>query len=166
MTAEEAIKIIRGAWSLMCQTNIRFDFITDYREAAEIAVKALNEVQKYREIGTVEECREAVEKQKGMQISGMRDDLISRKALLKQFTFSDSGRRIPEYDIDNFPITISVKDVKDIIRKSPTAFDKEKVIDELKSAENYLYVNGIRITNFKFIHPLTAIEIVEKGGLE
>lgn len=64
MTVEEAIKIIRGAWSLMCQTNIRFDFITDYREAAEIAVKALNEVQKYREIGTVEECQEAVEKQK------------------------------------------------------------------------------------------------------
>lgn len=64
MTVEEAIKIIRGAWSLMCQTNIRFDFITDYREAAEIAVKALNEVQKYREIGTVEECRKAVEKQK------------------------------------------------------------------------------------------------------
>lgn len=59
MTVEEAIKIIRGAWSLMCQTNIRFDFITDYREAAEIAVKALNEVQKYREIGTVEECRKA-----------------------------------------------------------------------------------------------------------
>lgn len=63
MTVEEAIKIIRGAWSLMCQTNIRFDFITDYREAAEIAVKALNEVQKYREIGTVEECLKAVEKQ-------------------------------------------------------------------------------------------------------
>lgn len=32
--------------------------------------------------------------------------------------------------------------------------------------ENYLYVNGARITNFKFIHPLTAIEIVEKGGIE
>lgn len=50
--------------------------------------------------------------------------------------------------------------------RQPTVFDKEKVIDELKSAENYLYVNGIRITNFKFIHPLTAIEIVEKGGIE
>ena len=52
------------------------------------------------------------------------------------------------------------------IEETPTAFDKEKVIDELKSAENYLYVNGARITNFKFIHPLTAIEIVEKGGIE
>ena len=54
----------------------------------------------------------------------------------------------------------------DMIKRSSTDFDKEKVIDELKSAENYLYVNGRRITNFKFIHTLTAIEIVEKGGIE
>lgn len=52
------------------------------------------------------------------------------------------------------------------MKRTPAAFDKKKVIDELKSAENYLYVNGIRITNFKFIHTLTAIEIVEKGGIE
>lgn len=77
MTVEEAIKIIGGAWSLMCQTNIRFDFITDYREAAEIAVKALNEVQKYREIGTVEECREAVEKQKAKEIVCENDSVFS-----------------------------------------------------------------------------------------
>ena len=57
-------------------------------------------------------------------------------------------------------------ELDDTIAQQPTAFDKEKVIDELKSAENYLYVNGIRITNFKFIHTLTAIEIVEKGGIE
>lgn len=58
------------------------------------------------------------------------------------------------------------KSILQIISDQPTAFDKEKVIEELKSAENYLYVNGIRITNFKFIHSLTAIEIVEKGGIE
>ena len=58
------------------------------------------------------------------------------------------------------------EDISVILEEVETAFDKEKVIDELKSAENYLYVNGIRITNFKFIHPLTAIEIVEKGGIE
>ena len=57
-------------------------------------------------------------------------------------------------------------DISIILEEVETAFDKEKVIDELKSAENYLYVNGIRITNFKFIHTLTAIEIVEKGGIE
>lgn len=33
------------------------------RTAKEIAIKALEEIQHYREIGTVEECREAVEKQ-------------------------------------------------------------------------------------------------------
>lgn len=32
-------------------------------EAVDMAIKALEEVQKYRKIGTVEECREAVEKQ-------------------------------------------------------------------------------------------------------
>lgn len=32
-------------------------------EALDVAIKALKEVQQYRQIGTVEECREAVEKQ-------------------------------------------------------------------------------------------------------
>ena len=42
----------------------RFDHAGDVNEALEIAKQALEEVQRYREIGTVEECREAVEKQK------------------------------------------------------------------------------------------------------
>ena len=33
------------------------------REAARAAISALEELQQYREIGTVEECREAMEKQ-------------------------------------------------------------------------------------------------------
>ena len=33
-------------------------------EACETAISALREVQRYRQIGTVEECRKAVEKQK------------------------------------------------------------------------------------------------------
>ena len=36
---------------------------TSYPEEIEVAIKALEEIQKYREIGTVEEFREAVEKQ-------------------------------------------------------------------------------------------------------
>ena len=35
----------------------RFDHAGDVNEALEIAKKALDEVQRYREIGTVEECR-------------------------------------------------------------------------------------------------------------
>lgn len=33
----------------------------------EEAIEAIKVVQQYREIGTVEECREAVEKQEGME---------------------------------------------------------------------------------------------------
>lgn len=40
----------------------RFDHARDVNEALEIAKQALEEIQQYREIGTVEECREAVEK--------------------------------------------------------------------------------------------------------
>ena len=106
----------------------------------------------------------------------MSDDLISRKELLKKFIVSDNGIRIPEYDIDNFPVEIPIKDVKDIIRQLPASFDKEKVINELReelnlsdaekdrcARENPLqfdsakgYANGIA----------NAIEIVEKGGIE
>ena len=37
---------------------------TERKETFDIAISALKEIQQYREIGTVEECREAVEKQK------------------------------------------------------------------------------------------------------
>lgn len=38
--------------------------IAKFFEALAMAIEALKEVQQYREVGTVEECREAVEKQK------------------------------------------------------------------------------------------------------
>lgn len=104
----------------------------------------------------------------------MSDDLISRKALLKQFIVSDSGRRIQEYDIDNFPITLSVKDVKDIIRKAPTVFDKEKVIGELNEKADYArnrWLNSIKEGQTKYWEGKEngireAIEVIEKGGIE
>lgn len=43
------------------------EYLTDMKicdgEEIDIAIKALEEVQQYREIGTVEECRDAIEKQ-------------------------------------------------------------------------------------------------------
>ena len=42
----------------------RFDHAGDVNEALEIAKQALEEIQQYREIGNLEECREAAEKQK------------------------------------------------------------------------------------------------------
>lgn len=115
----------------------------------------------------------------------MSDDLISREALIKQFIVSDSGRRIPEYDIDNFPITISVKDVKDIIRKAPKAFDKEKVIKEIQKEGDIAELHQLNILydkkaddeeHFKrmqfeldrgySIAMFRARKIVEKGGID
>ena len=42
----------------------RFDHAGDVNEALEIAKQALEEIQQYRAIGTVEECRKAREKQR------------------------------------------------------------------------------------------------------
>lgn len=103
----------------------------------------------------------------------MSDDLISRKALLKQFILSDSGRRIPEYDIDNFPITLSIKDAKDIIRKAPTVFDKdfdkEKVIEQIKVLSAGIILNTNICDDYAEGYVRAAkdiIEIIEKGGIE
>lgn len=99
----------------------------------------------------------------------MSDDLISRKELLKRFIVSESGRRIPEYDIDNFPIQISIKDVKDIIRKLSAAFDKEKVIEQIKVLSTGIILNTNICDDYAEGYVRAAkdiIEIVEKGGIE
>lgn len=62
MTVNEAIKELETSIDLakMCTQNYeRKNEIQGY----EMAIKALEEVQQYRQIGTVEECREAVDKQ-------------------------------------------------------------------------------------------------------
>lgn len=56
MTENEAIKIIREYGGL-------FPKARGEHEALEMAINALEEVQKYRAIGTPEECRAAMEKQ-------------------------------------------------------------------------------------------------------
>lgn len=73
----------------------------------------------------------------------MSNDLISRKALIENL-----NKFAPEH---------YTALVNDLIMKQPTAFDKEKVIEEL---ENYLFekycVEGDE----------NISEIVEKGGIE
>lgn len=65
MTENEAIARFKS-----CQENVgkcekcRFYSCCGIYDMEDTAIKALEEVQQYRQIGTVEECREAVEKQK------------------------------------------------------------------------------------------------------
>ena len=56
--------------------------------------------------------------------------------------------------VENDPVRIAVQ-------CAPTAFDKEKVIEELKSPTNYTIVAGKHFTTVD-----RSIEIVEKGGIE
>ena len=61
MTENEAIEALR-----LINTSRVHPFYSweEMAEVRDIAISALKEVQQYREIGSVEECREAVEKQK------------------------------------------------------------------------------------------------------
>ena len=79
MTPEEAIELLRSMQNpkqdyanLVCApafcTGYRYVYPEPEDYAIEEAIKALKEIQQYREIGTVEECREAVEKQKAKKI--------------------------------------------------------------------------------------------------
>ena len=66
MTVSESIEKLKNMRLFMQITdeNSEHKFPQDYYKANEIAIQALEEVQQYRAIGTPEECRAAVEKQK------------------------------------------------------------------------------------------------------
>lgn len=74
MNQEETIALLKGMQNkkvdyaeMVCAPAFAYGYEYVYPEpedyAIEEAIKALNEIQQYREIGTVEECREAMEKQ-------------------------------------------------------------------------------------------------------
>lgn len=69
MTENEMLKIavhclgVQAEQEVCEECDIYGNCHTDCKDVAVVAIKALEEIQQYREIGTVEECREAVEKQ-------------------------------------------------------------------------------------------------------
>ena len=89
-------------------------------------------------------------------------DLISRSELLKRFLVNKDGHRIPERDCDNLEVTVSIKDVKTIIKEQPTAYDIDKIVDELEKGEEH-YVEMLDWQGQSAI--CDAIEIVKQGGV-
>ena len=73
MTKQEAINILLENVPKCCKmVDGRYqggfdDWDCDMGQAIRIAILALQDVQNYQKIGTVEKCREAVEKQKAMK---------------------------------------------------------------------------------------------------
>lgn len=62
--------------------------------------------------------------------------------------------------VENDPVRIAVK-------CAPTAFDKEKVIEELHNERNPIYrEDGSLMSDRTYISIDNAIEIVEKGGIK
>ena len=90
-TPEEAIKTIKS--------NMPTSGYQMLREALDMAISALKEIQQYREIGTVEECREAREKQKAKRPKHIWDGTTEcpecAKRLLRHYDFCpDCGQAI------------------------------------------------------------------------
>ena len=50
------------------------------------------------------------------------------------------------------------------IHNAPTAYDVEKVVEELEKATQYIKIDG-KPTSVKAIHPAQASEIVKQGGV-
>lgn len=61
MKPEEAIEILEEVKEL---DDTMYAYSPAYMNALDMAISSLKGIQQYREIGTVEECREAVEKRK------------------------------------------------------------------------------------------------------
>lgn len=99
----------------------------------------------------------------------MSDDLISRKALLKEL------REITD-EPHSIMFLMGIGAAISVIGHAETAFDKEKVIEELKSWEKASHDAGIQSTYAGLDNKAStyyqesrayhrALEIVEKGGL-
>ena len=90
----------------------------------------------------------------------MSDDLISRKAFMEYLGLGDTEENREE----NVGEIVTLEDFD----RQPTAFDKEKVIEELDKftgEECTLHECGIRSERCKPCIAKKAIEIVEKGGI-
>lgn len=100
----------------------------------------------------------------------MSDDLISRKAVIDTIEniISEVGVGLTE---------CLLKEARVRIEQLDTAFDKEKIIEELKSWEKASHDAGIQSTYAELDNKASgyyqesrayhrAIEIVEKGGVE
>ena len=88
MTENEAIEVLSNELIVITdmigycrdfekESDLALMYRVKRQEAHKIAITALKEIQQYREIGTVGECREAVEKQKVKEIVCESDSVFS-----------------------------------------------------------------------------------------
>lgn len=120
MTENEAIKVlvtqkqcIDKSSSGQCKINCgdcKKNIPIAYQEKSyEVAITALKEIQQYREIGTVEECREAVENKKKCE-KQWHNDMENPLEPIKVYSALKSEILKLELRIKNRPKDISILD--------------------------------------------------------
>ena len=120
MTENEAIELLRSMQNpkqdyadVVCApvfcTGFRFVYPEPEDYAIEEAIKALEEIQQYREIGTVEECREAVENKKKCE-KQWHNDMENPLEPIKVYSALKSEILKLELRIKNRPKDISILD--------------------------------------------------------
>lgn len=110
MTENEAIERIIDHFDVHHHDNRPHPLLD---EAVGMAIKALEEVQQYRQIGTVEECREAVEKQPTVyDPEKVVEQLEERTAFLKDCT--KYGNKTAEQQSKSYD-TMMMYEVKDLV---------------------------------------------------
>ena len=91
----------------------------------------------------------------------MKDDLISRKAFMEYLGLGDTEENREE----NVGEIVTLEDFD----RQPTAFDKEKVIEQIKVLSTGIILNANICDDYAEGYVRAAkdiIEIVEKGGIE
>ena len=88
----------------------------------------------------------------------MSDDLIGRKAVI---SLIDDLGYVNCKNHDDFKANSRVDRIRQAVLELPTAFDKEKVLEELQEAADLSVEDGLW-----HIELQEAFTIVEKGGIE
>ena len=112
MTENEAIELLRSMQNpkqdyadVVCApvfcTGFRFVYPGPEDYAIEEAIKALEEIQQYREIGTVEECRKAVERQKPKMPDYEGDGYADGEMVYDTWICPNCGKKY-EVDYDDY----------------------------------------------------------------
>lgn len=89
----------------------------------------------------------------------MSNDLISRKEILERINYYYSHTN--EESSEHYAYGVVLKEINEL----PTAFDKEKVKEEL-TAGKFITIGGDTVGKSVNIRVDRAVEIVEKGGIE
>ena len=115
MTENEMLKIavhclgVQAEQEVCEECDIYGNCHTDCKDVAVVAIKALEEIQQYRAIGTVEECREAVENKKKCE-KQWHNDMENPLEPIKVYSALKSEILKLELRIKNRPKDISILD--------------------------------------------------------